>query len=90
MTNALRRINASVSNNHKRNIKARYVVSVRNVFQDLLPFDTMKTFNKLKNAYNAAKAWKNAGRTRVVTTSNPNNIRIINGRVVVINPGNTI
>jgi hypothetical protein len=50
----------------------------------------MKTFNKLKNAYNAAKAWKNAGRTRVVTTSNPNNIRIINGRVVVINPGNTI
>ena len=89
MTHALQRIRAAESNNHRRNIKARYVMSVRNKFPDLLPSDTMKTFNKLKNSYNAAKAWKNTGRTRLVTTSNPN-IGLVNGRTVVINPGNRV
>jgi hypothetical protein len=90
MTNALRNLLTAESNNHRRNIKTKYVMSVRRKFPDLLPIDTMKTFDKLKNAYNAAKAWKNPGRTRLVTTSNPNNIRIVNGRTVVINPGNNI
>jgi hypothetical protein len=71
MTNALRRINASASNSYKRNIKARYVMSVRHIFQDLLPVDTVKTFNKLKNAYNAARAWKNRNNIRIVI--NPGN-----------------
>lgn len=90
MSDALERLKSSITEHHRRNIKARYVMSVRNIFGNLLPINTIKSFDKLKIAYNAVKAERNLSHTRILRTRNPNNVRLVNGRIVVINPGNII
>jgi hypothetical protein len=88
MTHTLRRLAGANNNNQRRGIKTDYVMHVRHKFPGLLAFNSIKSFDKLKAAYNAARNYTN---TSIRRRGNNNNIPMVlsNGRIV-INPGNRI
>jgi hypothetical protein len=95
MKNTVNSINRMRLNQNKLNKKTQFVIFARKYLNNGLPFNTRNAWNKLYQAYSAAKNIRNRKRTRVVTGNlSANRLALAKGPrgegnlVVVTSPGN--